>query len=300
MEQNIRKELIRLTINCNANCLFCNFARENEINFINPSNQEIYITIDNLADKNVDYLIFSGGEPLLNESIIHFIKYAKAQGFKDLELQTNALLLNEKNIDSLKAGGLNRLFISLHTHNKLINKKIFSSPYDLGFVVNNIKLANKKGFKIALNPVVNKLTYKTLPGFAKFIVVNFPWLESVSLSVIQPHGRALFNNYLLPDYNEISKYVKYFRDYILIKSDIKIINPYCGLPMCIGDWYKYPQDNVEYIENLHKPQSDANKKHTAICSRCKFEGFCNGIWNEYLQIFGEPRINQWLKPIKMH
>ncbi len=124
MHQNIRKDLIRTTINCNANCLFCNFAKENETDFMNPSDGDLYAMIDVLADQHVSHLVFSGGEPLVRENIFKFIKYAANKGIKKLEMQTNGLLLDKSTLGLLKKSSLNRLFISLHTNNKYIRTVI--------------------------------------------------------------------------------------------------------------------------------------------------------------------------------
>src|SRR4030042_1747038 len=124
MQENIRKELIRVTIDCNANCCFCNFCRENEKEFNNPSKQELMREIDKLKEKGVKYIVFSGGEPMIYKDIIGIIDYAKKQGFKELELQTNALALDDQKIEDLKKSGLTLLFISLHSHDDIINKKL--------------------------------------------------------------------------------------------------------------------------------------------------------------------------------
>jgi len=298
MRENIRKELIRVTIDCNANCCFCNFCQENEKDFKNPSLEELMKQIDDLKKSGVNYVVISGGEPLIYKDINHIISYAKEQGFKDIELQTNALALDDKKIEELKNSGLTRLFISLHSNNNLINKKLFNSFYDTNLVVGNIKKLNNKGFKITLNPVVNSLTYKLLPAFAQFIVENFPWLESVSLSVMQPHGRGYLNKHLLPNYQVISSSIITFRE-LLNNSGIKVINPYCGLPMCLADWYKYPEDNVEYAENYIEKKQDQNKVYLDSCNKCKLQFLCNGVWREYLQIFAAKEINNCLKPIKI-
>ena len=298
IDQNIRKELVRVTIDCNANCCFCNFCKENEKDFKNPTKKELIRQIDYLRAKGADYIIFSGGEPLIYRGIIEIISYTRKLGFKDIELQTNALALDGKKIEELKNSGLTRLFISLHSHKDLINNALFNSIYDTKLVVENIKKLNKTGFKITLNPVVNSLTYKLLPDFAKFIIDNFPWLESISLSILQPHGRGYLNKFLLPNYQEISPYIIVFRDK-LNKAGIKVINPYCGLPMCVSNWDKYPEDNVEYIENFFRAfkNHDQNKIYLAKCQNCKFQFLCNGIWREYPEIFGTQLVNSWLKTI---
>ena len=66
-----------------------------------------------------------------------------------------------------------------------------------------------------------------------FVGQRFPAIQSISLSAVQPHGRATHNLQLLPDYEQLGKLVP---DAIKAASQygIKVLNPYCGLPVCVG------------------------------------------------------------------
>jgi MoaA/NifB/PqqE/SkfB family radical SAM enzyme len=289
------KNLIRLGFSCNVQCKFCNFIEEMEREYDDFSFSAIKKQIDNLA--GIDYISFSGGEPLVRDDLLKIIEYASQKGIANIDIQTNAILLDEKKIINLKKAGLNIAFVSFHIHLPLLYEKLLNQKNIFDLVYRNINLLLKHNIKVILNPVINSLTYKYLPGFASYIINNFPNIESISLSVIQPHGRALQYKKLLPNYLFISPYIKKFVSYIKDNSQIRVINPYCGLPMCIADWYLDLAKNVEYIENKENYKADKNKIYLSICKQCKYKNLCNGVWREYVDIFGEKEILKWLKPV---
>lgn len=292
------KNLIRLGFACNANCLFCNFISENEPDYHDFSLGEIKRQLDALAEKNVGYVSLSGGEPLLRNDLEEIISYAKAKGFEDIDLQTNGILMTEQRILSLEAAGLNKVFVSFHTHLPILYEKLIGEKDVFQLIVRNIKSLLKTNIEVVLNPVINQLTFKYLLDYGKFIAQNFPDIRSISLSVIQPHGRALKFVKLIPDYRQLSPYIEIFLEWMNDNTKIHVINPYCGLPFCIGSWYKHLENNVEYIENKDSYREDSNKIYLTSCADCDFEKSCNGVWREYVEIWGREETNQMLKPIK--
>lgn len=291
------KDLIRLGFDCNVKCKFCNFIKENEPQYNDFSFDNIKKQIDELAAKNIAYLSFSGGEPLLRTDLEEIISYAIQKGVKDIDIQTNAILLDNKRIINLKKAGLNIAFVSFHTHIPLLYEKLLGQKNIFDKIVNNIRLFIANDIEVILNPVINQLTYKYLASFAEYIITELKGIKSISLSVIQPHGSALKNYRLIPDYSEIDPYIKKFIQQIISQTEINIINPYCGLPMCIGDWYEYPDKNVEYIENFYVYKKNNNKIYLNKCKQCQFYKLCNGVWNNYVNIFGSTRTNTMLKTI---
>lgn len=292
------KNVIRLGFACNVNCKFCNFIPATETFYSDFSLSEIKRQIDKLANNNIRYVSLSGGEPLLRSDIEDIIAYAKEKGISDIDLQSNAILLDEDKIMRLQQAGLKIAFISFHTHLLLLFEKLLDKKGIFNIIVRNIKLLLKHKIEVVLNPVVNQLTFKYLAGYGQFVIREFPGIKSISLSVIQPHGRALNYKKLIPNYDQLSPYLERFLQYMHKSSNFYIINPYCGVPMCIGGWSNYLKNNVEYIENKDCYKQDANKIYLTNCNGCKFKMLCNGVWKNYVDIFGKEKTNFMLKPIK--
>jgi len=86
-------------LECNMNCRFCPYPVI-ETKGAALSHDEVYSIIDSVdpKDERLEYICFSQfSEPLLDERIFDFVKYAKNKGFK-VFLATNGLLLDSEEI----------------------------------------------------------------------------------------------------------------------------------------------------------------------------------------------------------
>lgn len=107
-----KKAYFEITNVCNAACTFCP-GNEREPHFV--SDDEFNTVLAKLKGR-VEYLYFHlMGEPLLHPSVIEFAKRAKAFGFKVM-ITTNGLLSREVGIPLVKTGAINKISISLHSH----------------------------------------------------------------------------------------------------------------------------------------------------------------------------------------
>lgn len=99
---------------------------------------------------------------------------------------------------------------------------------------------------MTLNPVVARSTQALLPDYIRFVLERLPRVRSVSLSAVQPHGRAAHDPSLLPDYDVLAPMVREARA-LAEAAGLELLNPYCGLPACVG-WADGLARSVEAIE----------------------------------------------------
>ena len=104
---------IAVTNSCNASCDFCNFAR-GKVHFRNQrwiDAGQFERALDILRERDVRYVSFFGGEPLLHPRLAEMIAMAVT---KDMgpALITNGWLLPQK-IDALASAGLKTVYISI-------------------------------------------------------------------------------------------------------------------------------------------------------------------------------------------
>ncbi len=98
---------------CNLKCIMC----ENPNMKRKKGNME-YVLFQKIADEVSNYpktrVYLSGyGEPLLNEHIVEFIKYATSAGVVESYMNTNAMLLDENISERIIDAGLHCLIVSL-------------------------------------------------------------------------------------------------------------------------------------------------------------------------------------------
>ena len=133
---------------CNANCGFCNFARDTfpkeDWKFVEL--KEGLESIDILFREGIRYLVFTGGEPTLNPHLIKFVEHASGLGMKCMVV-TNAGLLTTEKIHQLADAGLSSLIISIDAANQETHEKNRGLPG----VCDKIKQANKVLKEIGLH-----------------------------------------------------------------------------------------------------------------------------------------------------
>ena len=152
-----------VTKRCNLSCDFCivreMFSSEPIWEYDLDINMAREILSHPIVDKAL-FIMFTGGEPLLNEGIFEIIRLAKAKGHI-VGITTNGLLLMD-NLERIKDAGVDIVNISVYENNYFYLKKYLglvckelpcrvfkmltkSALRDIGHLENVIKLAKNAG-----------------------------------------------------------------------------------------------------------------------------------------------------------
>lgn len=153
---------ISVTDRCNFRCTYCMpkevfgddyaFLPKNEL----LSFEEIERLAHIFAELGVKKIRLTGGEPLMRRNIDELImKIKQIDGIDDIGLTTNGLLLGQYG-EKLKQAGLERLNISLDALSPVLFGQMNGRGIKPSFILDNIDYAQKLGFKIKINMVVQK------------------------------------------------------------------------------------------------------------------------------------------------
>jgi len=147
---------------CNLQCKHC-YSTSLDIDFKDElTTEKIKATIDDLKVAHVPVLILSGGEPLLRPDIYEITAYAKAKGFY-VALSTNGTLINEENIEKIKAADYQYVGISIdgleEFHDEFRRQKgSFKTS------MHAIKLCKEAGIKVGMRLCLTRDNFKDLPA----------------------------------------------------------------------------------------------------------------------------------------
>lgn len=277
----LKKREIRITLNCNQNCLFCN----TDINAENVilDNDNIIKQIEEWTKDGVNYLVITGREPTLHPKLTQFIKIAHELDYKKITIQTNAVRLADRDlIRELKKSGLTEAFVSFHSANEGTYNKITQSN-TFGIAVKGIKNLIDEGINTTFNIVINNLNYKELPELIEYIHINFSKVKKITLSFIAPVYKALENKQTIPKITDVVPYVKKAIDKCNSFGIEPIIPLRCGFPVCFMPSYS------GYFEGVKEKQfyiDKRNKIKKQDCSLCKFDKVCDGFWEDYVKVYG--------------
>ena len=107
------KGLLRLTMACNEKCSFCNVPME-DYSTLTPSTAAIHQQLEAFIASGEQTLTISGGEPtLLRNRLLDVVRTARQRGVPFVELQSNAILIDQQYAVDLADAGVTSAFVSL-------------------------------------------------------------------------------------------------------------------------------------------------------------------------------------------
>ncbi|MCX6746265.1 MAG: radical SAM protein, partial [Candidatus Parcubacteria bacterium] len=236
---------------------------------------------------------------------LKIVKLAKILGFKIIHIISNGRKYNnEKFLGQLIKNGVNRFSVSIHSHQPEVEDYLTQRPGGFEEKIQGLKNLVKLNQHISVNLVINNLNYKdileTLSFFKELGIndfrLNFIWL----------HGRAKDNKDLFLKYSDFLPSL----DEIIRQSKINNFTiAFEGIPACLIndknklDYIGELRDlNTEVVafnnpqkerENFNWQERKANEfkiKHEN-CSKCKFANLCEGVWKNYIDIYGWSEFN---------
>ena len=212
-----------LTSRCNQNCVYCfRFRDLNEL-----SDEKKFLILQGLSDIGVENICWTGGEPMLTDSIIPILSFTRECNINN-RLITNASLLNKEVVTKLSSC-LYDLNITLDSTNNEINQKLGRGTDHYNNVNGVISLANELGLKTCINTVVTSINKNCLVDLAHYL--NTKQISEWRLFRFNPlNGLALENTYLAVSDDEykniLSEMSKLFKHIVTKKdhSDFNRIN----------------------------------------------------------------------------
>ncbi len=149
--------------------------------------------------KNSNHIEFNGGEPTLNKNLFKILDYTNSIK-KNIEigLISNARLFSYKNfLEQLLKLKLNnfKVITTIYGHNTPLHDSITRTPHSFVQQINGIRNLIRKGIKIELRIVINKINYKYLPEISNYLINNFSSKDFIYINFINTKltGQALKN-----------------------------------------------------------------------------------------------------------
>lgn len=150
--RNVDYLKISLQNECDLRCFYC-INEDEKILKRNLSVDDYKFIMRSLAKMGINKVEFSGGEPLLNESLCELIHYAKyVCNMETVSLTTNGIKFFEK-ANELRAAGLDIINIGVNSL-KEYRYKTITRGGSLNDVLKSFEVATRLGIKVNLNCIV--------------------------------------------------------------------------------------------------------------------------------------------------
>lgn len=112
---------VEITSKCNERCVHCYIPQENKVNNIAPD--LFYSILEQCKKMNLLHLTLSGGEPMMHDNFIDFLKKCNEYNFS-VNVLSNLTLLNKDIIEEMKRNRLLSVQVSLYSMDANIHDAI--------------------------------------------------------------------------------------------------------------------------------------------------------------------------------
>ena len=305
VKENIFDIDLKICYGCNLNCLHCAVAGKSRSHIV--SLEKIIEEIDYFKTISSERIIITGGEPTLHPKLISIVNYASYAGFKDVHLQTNAILLSDKIfVSKLQSSGLTSALVSLHGHIEEIHDSIVNKKGAFRKTILGIHNLLNHNINISTNTVIRKKNINFLPEFIGFINAEFGNIRTICFSYPRITGGASENFYeVITRYSEISPLLNLAFD---TANSHGIWCWVSDFPLCLLKNNEHHNSDVipRNAAGLDPSKKDrvndyqmllqTQKIKTDRCQSCYLSPICLGIDLRYYQVFGDKELIPYDKP----
>lgn len=149
---------LEVNSNCNQRCFHCyNFWRGSEHSLDTQLSEVSALRIaDQLTENRVFHVILTGGEPLINKTVLIFIMKEFSKRGITFSLNSNLALLTEKSTEELREAGLRTVLTSLLSYDAATHNHLTNTGDSFNRVVRGIEIARASGLRVVVNMVITK------------------------------------------------------------------------------------------------------------------------------------------------
>jgi MoaA/NifB/PqqE/SkfB family radical SAM enzyme len=258
--------------------------------------EKVRAAIDQSLARGSKRLIVTGGEPTLSPLLVDYVRYAHDRGMEQIELQTNAVLLDKPGFaEALREAGLTSAQISLHGPDGAISDKLTAAPGTHRRTLVGVDNLLRVGVRVLLNHLVFKDNCHLLGAFVDMAEARWGrWRDQVTIQFHSPRNEFQDRAEGLRHIARYSDYAASLRDAIdrarSLGFAVHDLQDPTGIPsLCVlGADERYLGPILAQAERprLHAWETEWMTRVEA-CKRCDAREACMGVPRHYLALHGD-------------
>ncbi len=292
---------IMLGYKCNHHCLHCVVQVKRELKSKEKddtlSHEEAIATIEQAFEHKATKIVISGGEPTLRSDIIELVQICLKKG-AIVQIQTNGSQTDViKNICIENRDYSNMLEFMIPMHS--VNENIFDMICGCKGGYENLECTLKYLKSIQAN-IVGKIVLTKYTDNLQSICEMYRKYGAKKIIIAYPHCVSFSTDKIAEIDLERIEVQNKINEILNIDKPNEICMQ--GFPRCfIGtNVFTIQEEDREYINTLvleHQYKSSVplpwhkyrklDKRKFKHCSSCEYDKICEGIWKEYLKIYGD-------------
>ncbi len=219
---------------CNNNCIFCfEMDRKGRYTHVMEQKKEDIKRMI-FSNKDASEVLFTCGEPTLNQDFPLYVRWAKMSGIKRVRLITNARRFAYRDYaECVVQSGVNSITVSIHGHNDKLHdaltrtKGSFEQTYS--GLKNLCELKNKYVLNVKTSTVVNKRNYKHIRDI--HTLISSLSVDKIIFNAVTPDGRGMkYFSRVMPRFCDVVEEIKKLVSVIPGEEQSRIVfidYPYC-------------------------------------------------------------------------
>jgi MoaA/NifB/PqqE/SkfB family radical SAM enzyme len=273
--KKISTKRIKITCNCNQDCIFCDSNVTSDQNLYS----EKMIKAQIFERHDLKRLNITGGEPTVCDNLSKYIKLAKKTGYRYIAILTNGNKFADKKYAlQIKKNGLAEAIVSVYHYDPKICDRISKVKGSFQQKLKGIANLSSLGVKITANIVIFRGNYMAIPKIVEYLYKTFG-IKYFAFSFLEPNcERVSRNPELIPSLKMSMSHLKKAIEYCN-KNKLEYLIPWNGaIPPCI---FKVNKLKIIKPEKIIGTDFDSSRSYYPICSKCGEKSYCLGILKEY-------------------
>ncbi|MGE4343278.1 MAG: GeoRSP system radical SAM/SPASM protein [Geoalkalibacter sp.] len=145
-----------LSFRCNFVCAHCYSRNDLCEELSTADNRRI---VDVLAEKQIPFVNFGGGEPLLREDLFEITRYATDRGLR-VSMNSNGWHINEETAAKISRAGFVSVGISIDSHEPTGHDDFRCQPGSFDRAVRALDLLRAAGVKPTMSSVISRINFE--------------------------------------------------------------------------------------------------------------------------------------------
>lgn len=283
---------VKTGFKCNNRCIFCVQGNKRDL-YGNKSTDEVKEILRG-AVKDSDSIVFTGGEVTIRPDFIELVRFARDQGFRRIQVQTNGRMLAYKKFarDTVEAGA-NEFSPAVHGHTAKLHDDLTRCKGSFEQSVRSIRNLKELGQRVITNSVITRSNFRHLPELAALLVRL--GVDQYQFAFVHALGTAQEHfSQVVPRMALIEPYVKRGIQVGVRAGRIVLTEaiPYCfmaGYEEHVAERFM-PRTKIfdakSVVEDYTSYRWTEGKAKGPPCEECTWNSVCEGPWKDYAEGYG--------------
>ncbi|MCF7862344.1 radical SAM protein [Candidatus Woesearchaeota archaeon] len=264
--------IIKLGYGCNNNCKFCHEKGTGK----NIDVRAAMHVIKTCKKKNIDEIIFSGGEPTIHKSFFNFVRFAHKLGLKPSVISNGRYFSIEKAAKHY-AKYARKAYLSL-SGNQEIHDSLTGVPRSFDQTLRGIRNLSKEGVYVCIRLIISNYNVKALSEIINLIK---DVADKITFVNLEPKGDF--------DYSMIVPFEKSVHFITKSVEDTGLLYDIENIPFCaIRDYQALNKDHIKVKcifrggNNPWHLKNEGYHVYNENCKDCIYKNYeCKGIFRSY-------------------